>query len=315
MTETPVEKPFKVFLLAAGSTAVFAGMNLFVKLASETQSVPQIMFFRNALAMVPILYFMLLLKDRAVFRTARPKDHFIRAGVGLCGMVCGFSSFALLPMAQATAINFASPLILTALSVPLLKEKVGPHRFGAVIVGLFAVLFMLQPTGEGSHLGNGLALLGACFGAFAMISVRRLGATEHALTIVFYFTLAGIIAGFIGMLFFWKPIVTPVSLVYLIATGLFGGIGQILLTYSYANAPAAYVSPFAYLAIIFSALFDIVIWGNVPGWNTLIGSGVIILCGLYVIFREVLKYGKAHTTTAAFDSPAQPTERDEADPL
>ncbi len=315
MTETPVENPFRIFLYAAGSTAVFAGMNLFVKLASETQSIPQIMFFRNALAMVPILCFMLMLKDAAVFRTTRAKDHFIRAGVGLCGMVCGFSSFALLPMAQATAINFASPLILTALSVPLLKEKVGPHRFGAVIVGLFAVLFMLQPSGESSHLGNGLALLGAFFSAFAMISVRRLGTTEHALTIVFYFTLAGMIAGFVGMLFFWQPITTPVSLIYLIATGLFGGIGQILLTYAYANAPAAYVSPFAYLAIIFSALFDIVIWGYVPEWHTLTGSAVIILCGLYVIFREVLRYGTAHTQTSAFEQPAQPTERDETDPL
>lgn len=316
MSETPVLNPVRIFFTATASIALFACMNLFVKLASDTQSIAQIMFFRSAFAMVPILFLMLRVQDAKVFKTTRPMGHALRGIVGMGGMVCSFLSFSLLPMAQATAINFASPLILTALSVPLLKEKVGIHRWSAVVIGLIAVLIMLQPTGHTNWMGNGVALAGAFFSAFAMINVRRLGTTEHALTIVFYFTLTGTVAGFIGMLFMWTPIHTPTALLYLLLTGLLGGVAQVFLTYSYANAPAAYVSPFTYLAIVFSALFDIVIWHIYPQWPTLAGSGVIICCGIYVIFREMTKFGRPKIRTNLFGmTPVQPTDKDYSDPL
>jgi drug/metabolite transporter (DMT)-like permease len=316
MSDTPVENPVRIFMLALGSTAVFSLMNICVKLASETQSIPQIMFFRSFLSLIPILYLMLRLNDRAVFRTTRIRGHMKRAFVGIGGMGLGFLGMSMLPLAQSTAISFATPLMLTALSVPMLKEQVGIHRWGAVIVGLGAVLFMLQPFGDTTHLlGNMIALAGAFCAAFAAINVRRLGVTEHALTIVFYFTLFASAFGFILMFAFWEPLSWH-SLLYLLMAGLTGGIGQVLLTTTYASAPAAYVSPFAYLGIVFATLSDIVIWQIYPGWHTIVGSIVIIACGLYVIFREMVRYGKVRVRTNVFDvTPAQPTLKDQLEPL
>lgn len=316
MSGTPVENPIRIFVLAMGSTAVFSLMNICVKLASETQSIPQIMFFRSFLSLIPILYLMLRLNDHTVFKTQRLGGHLKRAIVGLGGMGFGFLGMSMLPLAQSTAIGFATPLILTALSVPMLKEKVGVHRWGAVIVGLGAVLFMLQPFGDTTHLlGNVIALTGAFCAAFAAINVRRLGVTEHALTIVFYFTLFASAFGFVVMLAFWEPL-SMRSAFYLLMAGLTGGVGQVLLTTTYASAPAAYVSPFAYLGIVFATLSDIVIWQVYPGWHTIAGSLVIIACGLYVIFREMVRYGKVRVRTNAFDiPPAQPTVKDQLEPL
>lgn len=316
MSGTPVENPVRIFTLAIGSTAIFSLMNICVKLASETQSIPQIMFFRSFLSLIPVLYLMLRLKDHSVFRTTRIAGHMKRAFAGVGGMGFGFLGMSMLPLAQSTAIGFATPLILTALSVPMLKEKVGIHRWGAVIVGLGAVLFMLQPFGGTANLaGNAVALAGAFCAAFAAINVRRLGVTEHALTIVFYFTIFASAFSFIVMFAFWEPLSWR-SLFYLLMAGLTGGIGQVLLTTSYASAPAAYVSPFAYLGIVFSTLSDIVIWHDYPDWHTVLGSVIIIVCGLYVIFREVVRYGQARMRTNIFGlAPAQPTVKDRLEPL
>ena len=311
MTESPVEKPFRVFLSALLNVAFFAFMNLFVKLASETHSIAQIMFFRSVIALIPVCLMILAKRDISLFSTKRMGGHFARSSIGTISMAFFFTSFAMLPMADATAIQFASPLILTALSVPLLKEIVGPHRWAAVTIGLGAVLFMLQPTGHTHMAGNMVALGAAFLGALAMIAVRRLGTTEHSLTIVFYFSLFSAIFSFIAMLFAWTP-PTATSLTYLLAAGILGGFGQVFLTYCYARAPAAYVSPFSYLAILFSALFDVIIWHHATDWRIALGSCIVMSSGLYIVFREAKKHYRNITNPNLYNlQPAMPTPRDE----
>lgn len=313
MTESPVNNPMKVFLAAIVNVALFSCMNLFVKLAAETHSVPQIMFFRSALALIPVVMLIVWYrKDFSLFKTKRLGGHLTRSLIGTVSMSCIFTSFSMLPLANATAIQFASPLILTALSVPLLKETVGPHRWAAVIVGLCSVVFMLRPGGEGSLFGSMVAVAAAFLSALAMIAVRRLGSTEHSLTIVFYFSLFSALFAGIAMIFAWTP-PTMVSLMYLLAIGLLGGLGQVFLTYAYANAPAAYVSPFSYLTILFSVGFDLLIWGHVPGQEIVTGSVIVVLSGLYIVFREARKQYKAVIRTNLYGlQPAQPTEKDKA---
>ncbi len=308
--ETPVEKPVKIVLAITLCMVFFGFMNMFVKLASETLPVPQVMFFRNFLGLIPVLFLIMQKKDFSLFKTKRHSGHFVRSFVGFFSMCCFFWSFAMLPLANATAIHFAAPLLITALSVVLLDEKVGVHRWTAVLIGLAAVVFMLQPAGNGDPLGSLVAMSAAILSAFAMITVRKLGSTEHALTIVLYFTLYSTLFSFVWMIFNW---VTPnwINAFYLLALGLLGGCGQIFLTYAYARAPAAFVSSFSYLGIIVAAALDYIVWNHVPGWQILAGSTVVIGSGLYIVWREARKKVAQPTPTEVYSlTPEMPTEKD-----
>lgn len=308
MVETPVTRPMRVFVLATVAIALMAVMNVFVKLASEHHAVVEIMFFRNALAIVPVLMLIQVHRDGwSLLKTRRPLGHLLRSCVGMASMTFFFWSFALLPLADATAIQFAMPLILTALSVPLLKEKVGPWRWGAVVVGLIGVLILAAPTGDTDVFGSFVALMAAFTTAITMIIIRKLGKTEHALTIVFYFSVFGTLVTALFLPWFWTP-PSLRSFFYLIMTGIAGGAGQVLLTKAYAEAPAAYVSPFSYVSIVFATFFGWLIWDQVPAMHVLIGAGIVIISGLFILYREtVVKRGVVQT---AILEPA-PTEADE----
>ena len=314
MIETPVERPLKTIVAILSCLLFFGFMNMFVKLASEDLPVPQVMFFRNALGLIPVLFLILHRKNYSLFRTTRHSGHFMRSFVGFFSMCCFFWSFAMLPLANATAIHFASPLIITALSVVLLDEKVGIHRWTAVLVGLAAVLFMLQPAGHGDPVGSLVAMSAAILAAFAMIVVRKRGATEHALTIVFYFTSYSALFSFVWMMFVWT---TPswTGALYLLAVGLLGGCGQICLTYAYAHAPAGFVSPFSYLGILIAAGLDFAVWHQVPGWQIWAGSSIVIFSGLYIVWRETLRKVPQPTPTDIYGiTPEIPTAKDISDP-
>lgn len=313
--EHSVEKPLKIFLFACIATTMFAMLNVMVKLVTETNSVPQAMFFRNFIALLPVMALVWYKGggNWSLIKTRRLGGHFMRSFVGVVSMGCFFLSFAMLPLADATAIHFAAPLILTALSVPMLKEHVGRHRWGAVIIGLVAVLFMLGPAGQGNITGALVALSAAVLSAFAMIAIRKLGSTEHSLTIVFYFTLFSTVFTGVGMIFAWEPLSWQ-ALALMAGIGLFGGIGQVFLTYCYAHAPVAFVSPFNYLAIVFAAGFDILLWGKVPDWHIAAGSAVVIATGLYIVYREARKQQDEKLRTSLYAlQPVAPTEEDRKD--
>ncbi len=313
MTETPVHRPLHVFALATFSIALFAVMNVCVKLSAATHSVVEIMFFRNLMAAVPV---MILIRNHpqgwALLKTSRPLGHFTRGAVGICGMAFFFMSFSRLPLADATALSFATPLVLTALSVPFLGEKVGIFRWAAVIAGFIGVLIIAKPSGNADLTGIAIALSGAVMSAFAMMMVRKLGSSEHALTIVLYFSLFGTMCSAVALPWFWST-PTAESLLWLCLTGLAGGGAQVLLTQAYALAPAAYVSPFSYLAIIFAAVFGWGIWGEVPSMNVAVGSAIVVGSGLFILYRETVKKVAIVNTDMEALQPAGPTEADKAD--
>ena len=293
MIETPTEKPFRIFFAVLVCNLIFAGMNVFVKLAAADHSIIQIIFFRNAVGLIPVILVMLCSGGFALLRTRNALGHFMRSFVGNISMIFFFLSFALLPLANAISITSASPLILTVLSIPLLGERVGRHRLSAVAVGLCAVLFMLRPAASPEYLAGSLAALAAAvLGAFAMIIIRKLGRTEHYLAIVFYFSVFGALASGLLLFFGWWDAPSPRMWAYLVMTGILGGCGQIFLTYAFARAPVAYVSSLSYTAIIFGAFFDWIIWHHAIDWHIAAGSAVIIASGVYILHRETLKHRK-----------------------
>jgi drug/metabolite transporter (DMT)-like permease len=273
--------------LKLGAVVAMGTMSALVKLAAERGAhTLEIVFFRNLFAFIPIVAYILATRGWTVLRTSRPLGHLVRAGIGISGMLCGFAALGLMPLAEFTAINFAAPLFITALSWPVLGEKVGPHRWAAVAVGFLGVLVMVRP--DPVHLvGLGALLaLGQALGtAGAMLAIRQLGATEPGPTIVFYFTLAATLVGAAGLPFVWtRP--SPDLLLILVACGLTGGVGQLLLTQAFRLAPAAIVAPFDYAALLWAGVLGYAIWSETPSAATLGGGGVVVASGLYILWRE-----------------------------
>ena len=264
----------------------------------------EIIFFRNAFAFLPLGLYIWRTTGFEVLRTRRPVGHLVRSVVGLTGMVCGFAALQQLPLTETTALQFASPLFMTALSALILHEAVGRHRWAAVVVGFVGVLIMARPSpGHMNVEGVGLALLSALAAAGAMVAIRQISATERGPTIVFYFTLAGTLLGAVGAAFHWVT-PDPLTLAMLVACGLFGGVGQLFLTEALRVAPVGVVAPFDYTQLIWAAALSLLIWGELPHPMTLVGAVVVAASGGYILHREIRRYRFAAQTslTSSVDS-------------
>lgn len=253
----------------------------------------EIVFFRNAFAFVPLGLYIWRTGGWSVLRTRRPVGHLTRATVGLTSMVCGFAAVQHLPLTEAVAFQFASPLFMTAFSALLLGELVGRHRWGAVAVGFIGVLIMVRPEpGHMNLVGVSLALAGAVGAAGAMVAIRQIVDTEKGPTIVFYFTLAGTVVGLAGAAFDWvSP--DPATLAFLILAGLVGGVGQLLLTQALTVAPVGVVAPFDYTQLIWATALGYFVWGELPHPATVAGALVVAASGLYILHREIRRFRAA----------------------
>lgn len=273
--------------LRVAAMACMAGLFALVKWTSG-RGVPvfEVLFFRNAFAFIPIAIYILRTTGFSVLRTTRPGAHAVRAMIGLTGMTGGFLAVSRLPLTEATALSFSAPLFMTALSAPILKEPVGAHRWAAVAVGFVGVLVMIRPDpARLADAGVIFGLVGALGAAGAMITIREIGRTEPGPRIVFYFTLAGALAGLASLPFGW---VVPdlATLGALVLMGLLGGVGQLLLTESLRIAPVAVVAPFDYTQLVWASLIAFFVWTEVPQASTLLGAAIVAASGLYILYRE-----------------------------
>lgn len=271
--------------------ACMACLSALVKFTGE-RGIPvfEIIFFRNLFAFVPLGLYIARTTGFSVLKTQRPFGHLIRATVGLTGMVCGFSAVQYLPLTEATALQFTSPLFMTALSALLLSEKVGRHRWAAVFVGFIGVLIMARPVpGEMNIPGVTLGILSALGAAGAMVAIRQISDTEKGPTIVFYFTLGGVVLGAVGSMFHWVT-PDPMTLALLIVAGLIGGVGQLFLTEALRQAPIGVIAPFDYTQLIWATGLGLVIWGELPHPLTLVGAVIVAGSGVYILNRELQRF-------------------------
>jgi drug/metabolite transporter (DMT)-like permease len=250
----------------------------------------EIIFFRNAFAFLPLGLYIWRTTGFEVLKTRRPGGHLVRSAVGLTGMVCGFSAVQHLPLTEATALQFASPLFMTALSALILAEPVGRHRWAAVVVGFVGVLIMARPQpGHFNLPGVTLGLLSALGAAGAMVAIRQISATERGPTIVFYFTLGGTVLGLVGSAFHWVT-PDPLTLAFLVLAGLVGGVGQLFLTEALRVAPVGVVAPFDYTQLIWATGLGLLVWGELPHLTTLAGAVIVAGSGVYILQREMRRF-------------------------
>jgi drug/metabolite transporter (DMT)-like permease len=276
------------------SAFLFAVMSALVRFLGENYPVGQIVFFRSTFAILPVaLIYAWRNELAAAVRTRRPLGHVGRGLISIGGMFSNFSALARLPIVDATAISFVSPLITVALSAIFLKEHVRIFRWSAVIVGFIGILVMLAPNFDpglhavaaGTTLGFVFAIVGAFCNAGSVIQTRRLTETETTSSIVFYFSLICALAGLATWPFGWLSPTWP-ELMALMTVGLCGGLAHILLTESYRLAPASLVAPFDYTSMIWAFLLGYVFFDELPTVYVFIGAAIIAAAGLLVIWRE-----------------------------
>ena len=235
--------PFKAIGLKLISALLFAGMSALVRQLGDVAPIGQMVFFRSAFAILPVLVIYALRGELAsAVRTGRPFGQLGRGMLSVCGMFTNFSALTRLPLADATAISFASPLITVALAAVILKERVRIYRWSAVVIGFAGVIVMLVPhfdlgayagaAGAAAAAGSLFAITSAFCNAGTVIQTRRLTQTETTSSIVFYFSLVCAIAGALTLPFAWHS-PTGRELTALIALGILGGLAHIFLTESY----------------------------------------------------------------------------------
>ena len=247
-------------------------------------------FYRYAFGLPLVAAWALARGGVGAIKTDRPGSHAIRGLVGMLAMLGVFTTVSILPLAEATTILFTAPLIATALSMILLGEHVGRHRWFAIALGLTGMLVLIQPGGDhsirlyGALIGLGAALLTA----LSTITVRQLGATQTPTNMLFWFTLTGTVATAVAMPFYAQSH-GAMTWALLVLSAIIGTIGQAATTCALRYAPVALLAPFEYLQLLWAVLFGWLIFANLPGSTTLAGATLIVVAGLYTFYREHLR--------------------------
>ena len=293
------QAPLLGIALKLASTAAFFLMVTLLKIVAERVPIGEIVFARNFFGLFPVLIMVAARRELLLaFQTPNVAGHVGRAVVGILAMVFSFMAFHLLPLPDATAIGFATPLIVVVLAFFLLGETVRVYRWSAVVVGLAGILVILSPHMGRSDLGTAETIgvvcgaLGAAFAALAMIFVRKLCETERTSTIVTWFSASATVLSLLtlplGLILPSQAWVVPdpTTAGLLILIGVSGGIGQILLTQSYRYADASTIAPFDYINMLWAVAVGWLVFSEIPVPEVIAGSAIVMAAGIFVIYRE-----------------------------
>ena len=273
-----------LYMLVA--VALFALMDTGLKLLAPHYPPLQVATLRGASALPLVLGWTLAtIGARALLRVHWPL-HLLRGVLGVVMMACFVYGLRTLPLSTTYAITFIAPLLVTAMAVPFLGEKVGPRRWIAIVVGLVGVLVVLRPTGQGVMTLGGLAILLAavCYAASA-ITVRLLAQRDSTQAMVFWLMLILVVGGGALSWHEWTPIQARHWWV-IAGIGIVGTLAQVTLTEAFRRGEASMIAPLEYTALVWGVLLDLTLWQVLPDGMTWVGAAIIIVSGLYLVRRE-----------------------------
>ena len=269
------------------STLAFALMGVCVKALGDTVPLGQIVFFRSAIALLPLAAYLWWCGDwPGGLRTSRPLGHIGRCLLGAAAMFTSFATIRLLPLAEATMLSYLAPVMLAVLAWALLKERLTARRIAGVVLGLAGGAAFCLPAFAGvlpdaGGLGVFLGILTAMLTAGALIQVRRLTLLgEGAGAIAFWFAVVSALCGLATAPWGWSWPGTA-GMILLIATGLAGGLAHILMTLSFRHADASALAPFEYLSVLWAAALGFVFFSEVPGLAFAL-AGPLVLIGAII---------------------------------
>ncbi|QXT40372.1 DMT family transporter [Gymnodinialimonas ceratoperidinii] len=288
------QNPLRGISLKIASVCVFVLMAALIKSSAGTIPPGQAVFFRSFFAIPIILAWLMMRHDLAHgLETANPMGHVWRGLVGTAAMGLGFAGLGLLPLPEVTAIGYAAPILVVIFAAMFLGEEVRLFRLSMVALGLGGVLIVLSPrlvvdpdnVDTAQALGAVLVLMGAVCAALAQVFVRKLVQTERTAAIVFWFSVTASFLSLLTLPWGWVwP--SPLQFGTLIAAGLAGGVGQILLTSSYRQADASLIAPFEYTSMLLAIFVGYFVFGEIPTLTMLSGAALIVFAGIAIILRE-----------------------------
>jgi drug/metabolite transporter (DMT)-like permease len=272
-------------LLQLAAMGLYATHDVVIKALGEIYPALQILFFASLLSF-PLVSIVLMRDPQP--GSLRPNNMgwvILRTGCAIVAGMAGFYAFSTRPLTQVYAILFATPLLITILSIPLLGERVGPHRWGAVILGLSGVLIVLRPGTQDLQLGHLAAMAGAAASALTAVIIRRLGRSERPMVLMMWPMLGNFFATGAALSLNYQPM----ELVHLAMTGVIAALGLsagFLVIMAYRAGEAAIVAPMQYSQILWATAYGWFLFGEGVDPVTLLGAGVIIGSGIYIVWRE-----------------------------
>ncbi len=273
-------------LAMLAAAAAFAVMDAAMKHLVQTYPPLQVASLRG---LTSIPFFLLATAFTGRWRALVPVNwmgHLARGALGIIMLLAFIYAVRELSLGTAYGIFLCAPLLLTALSALVLREQVGLHRWFAVACGLIGVIVILNPEGRSMVTLAGLMAFGAalCY-AVAALMIRRLARTESTLSIGFSYMLIIAVGTGAAALPGWVPLLGE-HWPWIAVLGVSGAVGQYLIVHAFRCAPASVIAPFEYSALLWGITLDWIVWSAIPGARMLAGAGVVIVSGLYVIYRE-----------------------------
>ena len=262
-------------------------MDVIAKHLMESYSVAQVIWARYAFHLAALA---LILRGRypAALRTPRPALQTTRSIVLVVSTALIFTGLKLIALADVYAVMAIAPLLITALSVPFLGERVGPRRWAGVVAGFVGALIIIRPGTGAMHVAALVPLAAAAMIAVFQLITRLVSHTDSPMTTVAHTPIAGAVAASCVAPFFWT-MPDPLSWGLMAAMGGVGASFQICIVRAYAAAPASTIAPYNYSNLVWAALFGFLVFAEVPDPWTVVGAGVITASGLYIFRRERLR--------------------------
>jgi drug/metabolite transporter (DMT)-like permease len=292
---------------ALGAVFFFSINDVAIKFLSGDYALHQVVLIRSMIGILVLLAFIFPRQGGGeLFRTRRLGAHLLRALFVVIANLCFFMALAAMPLADVVAIFFVFPMIITALSVILLGEYVGPRRWAAVGIGLLGVAIMVRPGASTFQMVSLLPIAAACGYALLHIMTRRIRETERAATMTFYVQLTFIFVsigiglavgdgrfadqGNLSLDFFFRQWVRPDPGDYLIflLLGVCSTGGAYLISQAYRLCEAGLAAPFEYSALPMAIFWGVVVFGDWPDATAWLGISLIVVGGLYMFWREAL---------------------------
>lgn len=283
---TPREHSLRAALYMLAAVLLFCFMDAGLKVLSTQYPPFQVSAIRGASSLPLVLAWASWTSGfRPLFRVRWPL-HLLRGALGIMMMAGFVYALRTLPLSTAYAIFFVAPLMITALSVPFLGERVGPRRWTAIAIGLAGVLVVLRPTGDGVLSLAGVAVLLAAVGYSASAILVRVIARTDTTQALMVWVLAFMALG-AGLLAWpdWVPIRAADAWV-IAGIGVAGALGQYAITEAFRLGEASLIAPLEYTALVWGVLLDAMLWGVLPDAVTWLGTGIIVASGLYLLRRE-----------------------------
>lgn len=261
--------------------------------------IQQIFLYRGVFALIPLAFLIWRAGGFRSIKFVHPWIHLARAMCGLGAMGSFFTSLSYLTLIDATAIAMAAPILITALSIPFLGEKVGPHRWAAILVGMIGVVIMLRPSPSGLAVPAALLPLAAAF-FYALIQVitRKYAEIETTEALGISYNAILVSVGIVTCALFGWVVPDIEHAPEIVGVGVAGGLTMILMIQAYRLAEASFISALDYTALIWAALLGWVFWQELPDAVTVLGGTVVVAAGLYILRRETIRSGPSRDPIA-----------------